>query len=82
MFTYFEDKTYKSKKEHHKKCKKLPTIIKSLDTYAINATTSTSITLSLTGIAWIMIPISASIACGLTVSNEGIYEVVVQKHNN
>ena len=45
------------------------------------ATTSSSITLSLTGFGLIVIPISTGIACGLSVSNKVIYEVILNKYN-
>ena len=54
---------------------------KSFDTFIITATTSTSITLSLTGIGLIVIPLSTSIARGLTISNKVIYEIVMRKYN-
>ena len=56
MTTYFKDKNNKSKKKY-KKYKTLTTILKSFDTFVIIATTSGSITLSLTGIGLIVIPI-------------------------
>ena len=37
--------------------------------------------MSLTGFALIVIPISSSTACGLTISNKIIYEIVMKKHN-
>ena len=61
MFTYLKDKNNKSKKKN-KKYKTLTTILKSFDTFVIIATTSSSITVSLTGISLIVIPILGSIA--------------------
>ena len=49
MITYFKDKNNESKKRY-KKYKTLTTKIKSIDTFVIIATTSSSITLSLSGI--------------------------------
>ena len=54
----------------------LTTKLKSFDTFLIIATKSSSITLSLTGIDWIVIPMSTSVPCGLTSSNYVIYEIV------
>ena len=34
-----------------------------------------------TGISLIAIPISTGIACGLTISNKVLYEIVMQKYN-
>ena len=59
----------------------LTTILKSFDTFVIIGTTSSSITLSLTGIGLIAIPTSSGIACGLTISNKLLYELVMKKYN-
>ena len=80
MITYFKDKNNKSKKKY-KKYKTLTTILKSFDTIVIIATTSTSITLSLTGFGLIVIPISSSIACGLTITHKVLYGIVIQKND-
>ena len=80
MVTYFKDKNEKSKKEY-KKFEILATILKSLDTFVIIATTSSALSMSLTGIGFIVIPISSAILCGLIVNNKVIYEIVVQKYN-
>ena len=69
MITYFKDKKYKSKKKY-KKHKTLTTILKSFDTFVIIATTSSSITLSFTGIGLIVIPISTASACALSIVNK------------
>ena len=55
--------------------------MKPFDTIAINATTSNSITLSLTVFGLIVIPKSSSIACGLSIGNKVIFEKVMQKYN-
>ena len=49
MITYFKDKNNKSKKKY-KKYKTITTILKSFDAFVIIAATSSSITLSPTGI--------------------------------
>ena len=71
MITSFKNKNHKSKKKN-KKHKTLTTILKPFDTFVIFATTSSSITPSLTGIGLIAIPISTATACGLPISNEVI----------
>ena len=81
MITYFKDKNHKSKKKN-KKYKILTTILKSFDTFVIIATTSNSITLSLTRIGLIAIPISIVTACRLSIGNKVIYEVIINKYNN
>ena len=81
MITYFKEKNNKSKKKY-KKYKTITTILKSFDTFVIIATTSSSITLSLTGIGLIVIPISAATACGLSNGNKVLYEIIINKYNN
>ena len=78
--TYFEDKNNKSEKKY-KKYRTITTILKSFDTFVIIATTSSSITLSLTGIGLIVIPISTATACGLSIGNKVLYEIIINKYN-
>ena len=80
MITYLKDKNNKSKKKY-KKYKTITTILKSFDTFVIIATTSSSITLSLTGMGLIVIPISTASACALSIGNKVIYEIIVNKCN-
>ena len=80
MITYFKNKNNKSKKKY-KKYITMTTIIKSFDTIVIIATTSSSISLSLTGFGLIVTPMSSSIACGLSITNKVLYEIVMQKYN-
>ena len=77
MITYFKVKNNKSKKLY-KKYKALTTKTKSFDTFLIFATTSSSITLSLTGSALIAIPIPTATACGLTIGNKVIYHLIIK----
>ena len=80
MITNFKDKNNVSKKKY-KQYKTITTILKSFDTFVIIATTSSLKTLSLTGIRLIATPISSSVACGLTINNNVIYEIIVSKYN-
>ena len=80
MITYFKDKNNKSKKRY-KNYKTITTILKSIDTFIITATTSSSITLSLSGISLIAIPISTATACGLSFGNKVLYEIIINKYN-
>ena len=80
MITYLKDRNNKSKKKY-KKYKTITTILKSFDTFVIIATTSSSITLSLAGIGLIVIPKSTASACALSIGNEVIYEIIVNKYN-
>ena len=80
LVTYFKDKNNKSKRKY-KKYRTLTVILKSFDTIVIIATKSTSITLSVTGIGLIAKPISTATACGLSITNKVLYEIVRQKDN-
>ena len=80
MITYFKDKNHKSKKRY-KNYKTLNTILESVDSIVIIAATSTSITLSVTGIGLIVLPISAGIACGLSLGNKILHKLIINKYN-
>ena len=80
MITFFKDKNNKSKKKY-KKYETITTILKSFDTLVIFATTSSSITLSLSGIGVIVIPTSNASACALSIGNNVFSEVIVNKYN-
>ena len=80
MITYFRDKNNKSKKKY-KKYTTITTILKSFDAFLIFTTTSSSITLSLTGVGLIVIPISTASACLLSIVNKVMYEVIINKYN-
>ena len=80
MITKFKNKNNKSIKKS-KNYKTLTRILKSFDTFVTIATISSFITFGLTGIGSIIIPISSSIACGLSVSIKVIYEIVMQRDN-
>ena len=80
MITYFNDKNNKSKKRY-KNYKTLNTLLKSVDSIVIIAETSTSITLSVIGIGLIVLPISAGIACGLSLGNKILHKIIINKYN-
>ena len=80
MITYFKDKTNKSKKRY-KNYKTLNTVLESVDSIVIIAATSTSITLSVTGIGLIVFPISAGIACGISLGNKILHKLIINKYN-
>ena len=80
MITYFKDKNNKSKKRY-KNYKTLNTVLESVDSIVIIAATSTSITLSVTGIGLIVLPISAAIACGLSLGNKILHKIIINKYN-
>ena len=80
MITYFEDKNHKSKKKY-KNYKTLNTVLVSVDSIVIIGATSTSITLSVTGIGLIVLPISAGIACGISLGDKILHKLIIDKHN-
>ena len=55
------------------------TILKSIDTFVIIATTSSSITLPFIGIGIIVITISTGTARGLSISKDVLYEKNIQQ---
>ena len=80
LITYFRDKNNKSKKKF-KKYKTLTPILKSFDTIVITETTSSSVTLSHTGVDLMVVPISTATARGLSIGNRLVHEIVMQKYN-
>ena len=80
MITYFKDKNHKSKKKY-KNYKILNTVLESVDSIVIIGATSTSITLSITGIGLIVLPISAGIACSLSLGNKVLHKLIINKYN-
>ena len=80
MITFFKDKNNKSKKKY-KNYKTLNRIIEGVDSIVIIAATSTSITLPVTGIGLIVLPISAGIACGLSLGNKILHKLIINKYN-
>ena len=80
MITYFKDKNNKSKKKY-KNYKTLNTVLESVDSIVIIAATSTSITLSITGIGMIILPISAGVACALSLGNKILHKLIINKYN-
>ena len=80
MITFFKDKNNKSKKRY-KNYKTLNTVLESVDSIVIFGATSTSVTLSITGVGLIILPISASIACTLSLGNKVLHKLIINKYN-
>ena len=80
MITYFKDKNNKSKKRY-KNYKTLNAVLESVDSIVIIGATSTSITLSITGIGLIVLPISAGIAFTLSLGNKVLHKLIIIKYN-
>ena len=54
------------------------TILESIDSIVIIGVTSTSITLSITGIGLIVLPISAGVACTLSLGNKVLHKLIIK----
>ena len=80
MITYFKDKNHESKKRY-KNYKTLNTILESVDSIVIIGATSISIALSITGTGLIVLPISAGIACILSLGNKVLHKIIINKYN-
>ena len=80
MITYLKDKNNKSKKRY-KNYKTLNTALESVDSIVIIIATSTSITLSITGFGMVILPISAGIACTLSLGNKVLHKLIINKYN-
>ena len=80
MIQYFKDRNNKSKKRS-KNYKTLNTVLESVDSIVIIGAKSTSITLSITGVGLIILPISAGIACTLSLGNKILHKLIINKHN-
>ena len=80
MITNFKDKNNNSK-QRFKNYKTLNTILESVDSIVIIGATSTSITLSVTGVGLIILPISAGIACGLSLGIKVLRKLIINKYN-
>ena len=56
-------------------------VLESVDSIVIIGATSTSITLSITGFGLIVLPISAGIACTLSLANKVLHKLIINKYN-
>ena len=80
LITYFKDKNNKSKKKY-KNYKTVNTVLESIDRMVIIGATSTSVTLSVTGVGFIILPISAGIACTFSLGNKVLHKLIRNKYN-
>ena len=79
MITYFKDKYHNSRKKY-KIYKTLNTILESVDSNNNIRATSTSITLSLTGVGFIVLSISAGTACTLSLANKVLHKSSINRY--
>ena len=80
MITYFKDKNNKSKKRY-RNYKTLNTVLESVDSIIIFGATSTSIAPLINGISLIVLPISASIVCTVSLANKVLHNLIIKKNN-
>ena len=80
MIALFKDKNQKSRKKY-KNYKTLNTKFESVDTHVINGATSTSITLSITGIGLVVLRKSAGIARTLSLGNKVLHKLITNKYH-
>ena len=80
MITNFKDKNNKSKKRY-KNYKTVNTKLGSVDSIVTIGATSTSITLTIPGIGLIVLPISAGIACTLSLGYKVLHKLFINKYN-
>ena len=73
-------KTKTMNQKRDEKYKTLNTILESLDTIVIIGATSTSITLSITAIGLIILPISDGIACTLSLDYKVLHKLIMSKY--
>ena len=78
MITYFEVETHKSKKKYEN-YKTLTSISESVDTVVIIGATTTSVMLLVIGVGLIVFPISAGIACTLSLGNKILHKIFIIK---
>ena len=82
LISKFYEEEYKKLKKKHNKYKNLNKILNTIDSVAIISTTSTSITLSLTGYGLIIVPITAGCGCVMTVGSKIISEFLKKKEKS
>ena len=80
IILFFKDKDHKSKMKYEK-YKTLASIIESVDTIVINGSTATSVTLSITGIGSIILPITAGMGCSISIANKVLHKININKYN-
>ena len=70
-----------NQKKRYKNYKTLNTRLESIDSIVNIGATSTSITLSVTGVGLVTLPISAGIACTLSLGNKVLEKLIINTYN-
>ena len=78
--TNFKDKKNNSKKKN-KNYKTLTSILESVDTIVIVGATTTSVTLSVTGVGLVVVSFFSGIACALSLGRKVIHKLVLKMFN-
>ena len=78
--TYFEDTNIKPKKEQ-KNYKTLKSILESSDKILVIGATTASISLSVTNVGLLVVPIAAGFACALSLGNKTLNKIFLKKYN-
>ena len=78
MISFFENKILQSKKKYEN-YETITSIIESVDTIGIIGATTISVTLSVTGVGLVVVPISAGVACAVSLSIDVIQKIFSMK---
>ena len=79
-WSYFKDENQNCTKKY-KNYKFLNTTLESVDTIVIIGVTSTSLTVSFTGIGLIIPPITSGLACTPSMGNKVLHKIIINRHN-
>ena len=80
MITYFKDNSKKPKRKYEK-YKTLTSVLESIDRVVLLGASTKSVTLSVTDVGLIVVPISAEIACTLSTGKKVLQKVNLNEYN-
>ena len=78
MITYFEDINHKSEKKLKNHTTRA-SLLESVETVILFASKTTSVSSTLTGVDLIVVPISAAIACALSLGNKVLHNIILNE---
>ena len=79
MIIYFRNRNHKSKKKNNYKT--ITAILESVERVVINRATKTSITLSVSVVGLIVVPIFAGVACASSLGKKVLHKIILKKYN-
>ena len=82
LISKFYEEEYKKLKKKHNKYKNLNKILNTIDSVVIIGSTSTSITLSVTGYGLIIVPITTGCGCVMTIASKIFSEFLKKKEKS